>query len=512
MKAVGAAVVKEGKTVVGAAAGELMLLADGATLEPGYCAAAVVERREPVFIGSFSEWHEEYWASASFAADSGFASLAALPLMAAGVPVGVLLFHFSVPVNFDDEFRQLLISVAQHCAQALDRARLYEDAQTARAEAEEANRLKDEFVSIVSHELRTPLNAMLGWASMLQAQSLDAETVPRALEAIHNNATRQAKLVDDLLDFSRMMSGRAKLELEKIEAPAVILGIVESMIPLAAAKQIELKQGVVPAVTLTGDVRRLEQVFVNLLSNAVKFTPPGGRIAIDGRLVDQMLEIRVSDTGAGIDPEFLPFVFDRFRQGDSTATRTHGGLGLGLAIARQLIEAHNGRIEVASDGPNRGAVFTVTLPISGDLHDRRSSVRHAPRESEDQPPTLAGLKVLVVDDEPDALEVVSQALVTCGASVTVASRAADAFRVLEREHIDVLLTDIAMPGEDGYSLVRRLRSSTGKSAGIPAVAITAHARENDRDKALAAGFQIHVTKPIDPFDLARRIHDLVAHV
>ena len=243
--------------------------------------------------------------------------------------------------------------------------RLYEQAQRARADAEAANRLKDEFVSTVSHELRTPLNAILGWASMLRTDSIDSEVVPQALESIYRNASRQAKLVDDLLDFSRMASGRTTLDVENIDAANLIRGIVESVVPLAAGSQIDIQLSAIPEATLRGDVRRLEQVFVNLLGNALKFTPAGGRIMVSARTNSRNFEVRVADDGIGIDPEFLPYVFDRFRQGDSTTTRNHSGLGLGLSIAKQLVEAHKGSIRVESAGTGKGTAFIVTLPLDG---------------------------------------------------------------------------------------------------------------------------------------------------
>jgi signal transduction histidine kinase len=269
-----------------------------------------------------------------------------------------------MPVNFDDEYQSLLISVAQHCAQALDRARLYESTQRARAEAEKANRVKDEFVSIVSHELRTPLNAILGWTTMLQRGTLDRERSARALQSICDNASRQARLIDELLDFSRVSSGRMALQMEKVDIRELIRGVVESMIPTAVSRGVELTLSLVPPVEVIGDIRRLEQVFFNLVDNALKFTPQGGRVAIDVRIVDKQVEVRVTDDGVGIEPEFLPFAFERFRQGDSATSRTYGGLGLGLSIAKQLVEAHQGRIAAESAGKGQGATFIVTLPIA----------------------------------------------------------------------------------------------------------------------------------------------------
>ncbi len=384
LHAVAQAVVQHGRIVVGATHGDVTLLVDNGTrfetlftdapgsgadgqrrfdAEPGLCATKAVETRTPVFIGSFAEWQERYWRSASIAADGGYVSSATLPLLVEGTPIGVLAFHFTAPVNFDEEYQALLISVAQHCAQALDRARLYEAEQHARSEAETANRLKDEFVSVVSHELRTPLNAMLGWTSMLQTGSLDAATSARALQSIQDNATRQVRLVEELLDFSRLKSGRMTFDVEEIDLRSMLRDVVESIIPVAAANGLDLDVSPIPDVRVRGDSRRLEQVFLNLLGNALKFTPKGGRIAIAARALESSVEIRVSDTGAGIDPEFLPHVFERFRQAHHTTARRYGGVGLGLSIARELVEAHKGRITAESAGAGRGSTFVVTLPV-----------------------------------------------------------------------------------------------------------------------------------------------------
>ncbi len=260
--------------------------------------------------------------------------------------------------------RALLVSVAQDCAQALDRARLYEAAQKARAEAETANRLKDEFVSIVSHELRAPLNAILGWTAMLRQNTMDAQLATRALQSVHDNATRQARLIEELLDFSRVSSGRLTLEREDLELHELVKSVVESLIPETVVKGVTLEFPPAPAARVRGDRSRLEQVVFNLLGNALKFTPSGGRICVSIQDLGTEVEVRVSDSGIGIEPEFLPFVFDRFKQADSAAAREYGGLGLGLSIARQLVEAHDGRIQVESRGKDQGAAFSVRLPVS----------------------------------------------------------------------------------------------------------------------------------------------------
>jgi K+-sensing histidine kinase KdpD/ActR/RegA family two-component response regulator len=535
LKAVARAVVRQGKIAVGATSGDVTLLVEQATAfetlhsdvsgdtdeagrrfaaESGLCATQVVQTRQPVFIGSFTEWQERYWRSASIAADGGYVSSATLPLLADGAAIGVLAFHFTAPVKFDEEYEALLVSVAQHCAQALDRARLYESAQQARTEAETANRLKDEFVSIVSHDLRTPLNAMLGWTAMLQKGTLDPSITARALRSIHDNATRQAKLIDDLLDFSRIIAGRLALEREQFDLRQLLRNVIESMIPAAAAKRIEMQFSAGSDAIVHGDIRRLEQVFFNLLGNAVKFTEEQGRINVDVRSVDGVVEVRVADSGVGIDPAFLPHVFDRFRQADSTTTRVHGGVGLGLSIARQLVEAHQGSISAESPGKDRGSTFIVRLPSSvrrPDVSVSASTDGQAAAESSvPQSGRLDGIRVLVVDDESDSRDVMAHALEDCGAHVTLAGNARDALEILESSEMDVLLADVAMPDEDGYTLIRKVRASTaGRIAAIPAAAVTAHARDDERQEALSAGFHLHLAKPFEIAQLTRTVQALV---
>ncbi|MEN3340257.1 MAG: hypothetical protein V7647_3933 [Acidobacteriota bacterium] len=386
IEAVARAVVHHGRNVLGATSGELWRLTDDRLqfqplfsdvqrpegsdrpavidAEPGLCATHAVNAREPVFVASFDEWQERYSTSAALAADGGYVSSATLPLILDGSPAGVLAFYFTAPVNFDEEYRGLLISVAQHCAQALERARLYEAAQAARADAETANRLKDEFVSLVSHELRTPLTAMLGWASMLEKGTLDASTAERAVRSIQENATRQVKLVDELLDLSRLTSGRLTLVTEEVDLRALLHGVIETIVPAAAAAGLQLDIGAIPSVGLRGDARRLEQVFFNLLGNALKFTSRGGRVGLSATVLGDWVEVRVCDTGAGIDPAFLPHMFDRFRQGETTPERRYAGVGLGLAIAKELVEAHKGRIAAESAGEGQGSTFVVILPLA----------------------------------------------------------------------------------------------------------------------------------------------------
>jgi signal transduction histidine kinase/FixJ family two-component response regulator len=534
LDAVAKAIVHNGKVVAGASAASVTLLVDGHHFEPlyadqppnlkiepshrypaevGLCSTAAVETRRPVFIGSFSEWQQAYPRSASMAADGGYASAAVLPLLVEGSAIGVLSFHFTVPVNFDDEYKALLMSVAQHAAQALDRARLYESAQRARTEAENANRSKDDFLSIISHELRTPLSAVLGWAAMLRDQTLDPSRTRRAIEAIFNNATRQTHLIDELLDVSRIVAGRASLDLQDVDLSENVRGAVEAIMPLADAKGIEVRvEPLPPSARVVADPRRLEQVFLNLLGNSVKFTNEGGLIRVEVAASDGSVEVRVSDTGRGIDREFLPQVFERFRQADSTIARSVGGLGLGLFIARRLVEAHGGSIQVHSEGEGRGSTFAVILPAAAGSsparHPGAEMVAVTSNETPEDLPSLAGLEVLLVDDESDVREMMVSILETCGATVLAAASAEAALEMMagEASHIDVLLSDIAMPGKNGYDLIREVRAKPDKRlASVPAAAVTAAAGSEERQRALSAGFQMHIVKPLRPETLARAV-------
>jgi signal transduction histidine kinase len=383
LAAVAKAVVLQGRNAVGATAGEVTLLTDdnasfetlysegpGLTsaarfpVEPGFPSTDAVRQGRAIYISSFEEWQQRYPPAASRAADGGYGSSATVPLLLDRNPIGVIAFYFTAPVNFDDEYRELLVSVAQDCAQALDRARLFEAAQKARAEAENANRLKDEFVSIVSHELRGPLNAILGWTDMMRRGRTDSDGAARALQAVHDNATRQARLIEELLDFSRVTSGGLTLERGEVEISELLRAVVESLVPDSIAKGVTLDFPPAPATPVTGDRSRLEQVFFNLLGNALKFTPSGGRISVVVRQQMDVVEVRVTDSGMGIEPELLPYVFERFKQGTRAAGRKYGGLGLGLSIARQLVEAHEGTISVESKGKGQGSTFAVALPLS----------------------------------------------------------------------------------------------------------------------------------------------------
>lgn len=390
-----------------------------------------------------------------------------------------------------------------------------DDVKRVEDELREANRLKDEFLSTLSHELRTPLTSILGWANLLRAGQLDEKTAARALETIQRNARSQVQLIDDLLDVSRIITGKLRLDVHLIELSHVVGAAVDAVRPAAEAKNIRLQVLLDPqAGPVSGDSDRLQQVVWNLLTNAVKFTPKGGRVQVRLERINSHVEITVSDTGRGIDPEFLPHVFDRFRQADQTSTRAHGGLGLGLSIVQQLVELHGGTVHAESAGAGRGATFVVQLPVmvsrrQPELRERRHPTAGgtAPLEC---PPQLTGLRVLVVDDEEDARELLSAVLERCGSEVTTAGSVAEALERYQRAPPDVLLSDIGMPEEDGYDLIRRVRSLEAAAGGgrIPAIALTAYARVEDRVRALNAGYQVHVPKPIEPVELVAMVASL----
>jgi signal transduction histidine kinase len=390
-----------------------------------------------------------------------------------------------------------------------ERALLLKNAEEARREAETANLLKDEFLAILSHELRTPLNAITGWAHMLRSGGLDAQMQTKAVEIINRNALLQARLISDLLDVSRIVSGRLRLDFTAVNLPSVMQAAVDAIRPDAEKKKLELEAVVTDAIEpIAGDPARLQQVFSNLLSNAIKFTPANGHVRVQLESANGHVQIAVEDDGPGIRPDFLPHIFERFRQGDATTTRAHQGLGLGLAIARHLVELHGGRICATNREQGSGAVFTVVLPVSASLVEALSGVRKGlavmPQgENGNAPvPLLKGTRILVVDDEADAREVVALTLERSGAQVTTAASASEALRHFEGGPPDVLVADIEMPGEDGYSLIERIRSLPREKGGhTPAVALTAYASASDRERLFGAGFHRHVPKPVRPPDL-----------
>jgi PAS domain S-box-containing protein len=382
--------------------------------------------------------------------------------------------------------------------------------QAARAEAEAANRLKDEFLATLSHELRTPLTAILGWAKLLADGHVAADKADEVFRAIYRNARSQAQLVDDLLDVSRIITGKLRIEAAPVDLAAVVEAAASVVGPAAASKGVGLNVRLeADDATVDGDPERLQQVVWNLLSNAVKFTPAGGAVEARVRRAGPRVEVAVSDTGQGIAPEFLPYVFERFRQADMGTTRRHGGLGLGLAIVRHLVELHGGAVEASSEGAGRGSTFTVRLPVPAvrDARQAPACAGEPPRpgtfDAPGAPPALGGVKVLLVDDEPDVRRLLTEVLGRCGAEVLSAASAGEALEMIRAWRPDVLLADIGMPDGDGYELIRRVRELPEAQGGsTPAAALTAYAGPGDRERALAGGYQLHVAKPVEPGELA----------
>ncbi len=392
-----------------------------------------------------------------------------------------------------------------------ERAHLLELEQIARAKAETANRIKDEFLAVLSHELRTPLNAILGWSRLLQNRRLDKVRTSEALATIERNASLQVQLIEDLLDISRILQGKLTLNITKINLESTILSALETMGLAAETKLIEVSTVFEPLPgQIMGDSTRLQQVVWNLLSNAIKFTPKGGKVEVRLKQADGYAQISVSDTGKGITPEFLPFVFDYFRQADSTSTRNFGGLGLGLAIVRNIIEIHGGMVKADSDGEGKGAIFTVSLPLlpdgSSSLTDRQNDAEFLTSNSL----PLTGIRVLVVDDDNDSRDFIGFVLEQDGAFVISISSALEALQILAEVKPDVLVSDISMPEMDGYMLIQQVRTWTPEQGGqIPAIALTAFARNDDRQAALKSGFQMHLSKPINPEELIAAIVQIV---
>ena len=397
----------------------------------------------------------------------------------------------------------------------IEKDRLLESERVARGEAERQGRLKDEFVSTLSHELRTPLNAIMGYAHILRR---DPSLSPDALEGIsviERNARVQAQIVEDILDVSRIVSGKMRLDVQPVNLQAVIEAAMETCTPAADAKGIRLAKLLDPlAGPVSGDPARLQQCIWNLVSNSIKFSSRGGRVQVVLQRVNSHIEIVVSDTGQGIKPQFLPYVFDRFRQEDASTTRHASGLGLGLSIVKSLVEMHGGTIAARSEGENQGATFTISLPLSLAHPPDTDEQRHHPRTPREpishfQPLSLKGLTVLAVDDETDARDLMRRLLEECGASVFTAGSAREALAVLDKHPVNLLISDIGMPGEDGYELVRKIRRRPPETGGkVPAIALTAYARSEDRTRAMLAGFVGHVSKPVEPAELIATVASL----
>ncbi len=426
-----------------------------------------------------------------------------------GRNIGLIQLSDKYSGEFTEEDEAMIVQLAQMASVAIENARLYEAEQQARTQAETVNRIKDEFLAVLSHELRSPLNPILGWSKLLLSRKFEQAKINYALETIERNARLQSQLIEDLLDVSRILRGKLSLNVCPINLASTIEAALETVRLAAEAKTIQIKTVFESNVgQALGDPNRLQQVVWNLLSNAVKFTPTGGRVEIQLSCLDNYAQIQVRDTGKGIAPEFLPFVFDYFRQADSTTTRVFGGLGLGLAIVCHLVELHGGTVQAASPGVGQGATFTVKLPLLKE--SRRAQEQESRGEFNQDAPNLEGIRVLVVDDEVDTRELLVFILEEYGASVHAVASALEALDSFALSQPDILLSDIGMPEMDGYMIIRAIRSLPLEQGGnVPAIALTAYAGETDHRQVLMAGFQKHITKPVDPAELAMAIAQLV---
>jgi signal transduction histidine kinase/DNA-binding response OmpR family regulator len=445
-----------------------------------------------------------------------------LPIQVGSVFYGVIEFLTEEPIEMLQREINMMEAIGSEIGQFIYRKRVEADRESlllrekaARQQAEKASRLKDEFLATVSHELRTPLNSILGWGQLLHLGKLNDEEKEVALETIHRNAKSQAQLIDDLLDTSRLITGNLQLELSPTTVAPLIDAAVDVVRPAAEAKRVTVNVELEADVeTITCDSQRLQQMVWNLLTNAVKFTPPGGTITVRYERVDDSVRIVVADTGAGIAPEFLPFVFDRFSQEDSSSTRTHDGLGLGLAIVRHLAELHGGSVTVVSDGTGMGSTFAITIPLASvaDPMAAASDVMlNKQVEAKAANSDLSGLRVLIVDDDKDTCRMLKFALGGSGAEVKTSYSANEAFDSIAEWPPHILLTDINMPGQDGYYLLNKIRQmKNSDTAKIPVIALTALARPEDGEKAVSAGFQLHMPKPVDIYELTTAIASLAA--
>ncbi|MEH2237642.1 PAS domain S-box protein [Nostoc sp.] len=526
-------VVNQGIAALEATAGSVVLLAQGGTTLKivqaiGYPQSVIdiwasfpitapnqiaetVRTRAPIFLENLAAMIAKYPNLADVVTLTGNNAWASIPLIAEGKVIGALGLSFTTEQIFNEEYRAFMLTLGQQCGQAIARAQLYEAEKTARAQAETANRIKDEFLAVLSHELRTPLNPILGWAKLLRTRKFDEAARIRALETIERNAKLQTQLIGDLLDVSRILQGKVRLNLYAVDLKVAIASALETVRLAAEAKSIEIQTVLSHDIgKVLGDGDRLQQVMWNLLSNAVKFTPTEGKVEVRLEQVGLDAQIQVIDTGKGINPEFLPYVFDYFRQADAKTTRVFGGLGLGLAIVRHLVELHGGTVQAESLGEEQGATFTVRLPLLKNSELRVESAEASEPELSTEDTLLAGVQILLVDDQPDVREFFSFALEQYGATVTAVESAAQALETLAQSKPDILLSDIGMPLMDGYMLLRELRKLPPEQGGqIPAIALTAYAGEMNYNQAMAAGFQKHLPKPVDPVELATAIVNLI---
>ena len=438
-------------------------------------------------------------------------SYLAVPVISrSGEVMGGLFFGHSQRGVFKEAHEQAVQALAAQAAVAMDNARLHDRARQNLEVAENAARMKDEFLATVSHELRTPLTSLVGWIHMLKSGKLGAAEHQRALESLERNVKAQQRIFDDILDVSRIVAGKLRIELTPIEVVASIEGAIESLQPLIEAKRIDLVRMFDSAVVILGDASRMQQVVWNLLSNAIKYTPRGGRIKVILRQVESQVELRVADNGEGIDAAFLPHVFERFRQADSTTTRAHGGIGLGLAIVRHLVELHGGTATAHSEGRGKGSEFVVRLPLAPAGAAWAGQARAGESAAAPRDWNLRGVKALVLDDEQDTRVMLAAVLGSAGICVTTAGSVAEALALLEAQAHDIVISDIGMPAEDGYAFVRRLRQHAARSCReLPAVALTAYARPEDRVQTLSSGFQAHLAKPAQPEELLATVASLL---
>jgi signal transduction histidine kinase/ActR/RegA family two-component response regulator len=442
-----------------------------------------------------------------------------VPLTIQGHMFGALTLAYSDSGRHYDSADLILAGdLARRAAAAIDNARLYELSQKERSRVEAATRAKDEFVAMVSHELRSPLNAMLGWLRLMRSGALPQHRREHAFEVIERNALAQCQLIEDLLDISSVITGKLRINLSQVDLADIVDMAIEGIRPAADAKRIDIEVDLDRERSIMrGDADRLQQVVGNLLSNAVKFTPKDGRVTVRLRRVDSDVELVVQDSGEGIDESFLPQVFDSFRQADGSPSRPHGGLGIGLSIARHIVELHGGVVEARSAGPGSGASFSVRLPVSplvsGTLGISRGPATRQQTVPLSLPAGLEGIRVLVVDDEPDARDLVAYVLETCGLEVHVAASVAAALAELESYTPHVIISDIGMPEEDGYALIRRIRTLPSEDKrNVPAIALTGFARSEDRTHALVQGFNVYMTKPVEPSELVNAVLDLAGRV
>jgi PAS domain S-box-containing protein len=491
---------ESGSIVMRNRAGEYRGAQERFVVEPGRGAGGLVlESGRPFRGDNMAEDPRITHASADFVQAEGLVATLVVPIMVEGRVEGLLYVHRRTPKPFNDRSETVLRQLAEYAAIAIHNMRMLAHEHQMRAEAESASRTKDEFLATLSHELRSPLQPLLNWAYLLRSPNLDPASAERALDAIERSTKTLGQLIEDLLDVSRIVTGKLRLQARPVRLPAVVRAAMEAVEPAALAKTVTLEARIEPELpAVMGDPDRLQQVLWNLLSNGIKFTPKGGRVTVTVAGRNSELMLTVADTGAGIKREFLPHVFERFRQAESSTNRAYGGLGLGLAIVRHLVELHGGSVAVQSEGEGQGATFSVRLPVAAAI---RTAERAPAAVSTDGPVrrSLSGLRLLIVDDEADAREVMRFMLERGGAQVRTADSAGQALDAIREERPDLLISDIGMPVEDGYVLVRRLRAmEEGLGRRLPAIALTAYASEEDTRRALAAGFDAHLSKPVDP--------------